>query len=46
LSKSIKTNIISLNKRLSKLLTNDEISEIMTDENDLGEDEGEILKFF
>ena len=34
LSESIKTNIISLNKRLSKPLTNDEISEI-TNEDDL-----------
>ena len=45
LSEIIKTNIISLNKRLSKPLTNDEISEIMTDENDLGEDyEGENIE--
>ncbi|GBB88522.1 hypothetical protein RclHR1_15040008 [Rhizophagus clarus] len=35
LSKSIKTNIISLNKRLFKSLNDDEITEITKDNNDL-----------
>ena len=38
LSKSIKTNIVNLNKRLFKSLNDDEISEITKDNNDLNED--------
>jgi hypothetical protein len=45
LSESIKANIISLNKRLSKPLTNDEIIEITKDEDDLNDDyEAENIK--
>ncbi|GBB83557.1 hypothetical protein RclHR1_10250008, partial [Rhizophagus clarus] len=38
LSKSIKTNIISLNKRLFKSLNDDEIAEITKDNNNLDDD--------
>ena len=45
MSRSIKTNITSLNKRLSKPLSDDEISEITKNDDDLGENyEGENIE--
>jgi hypothetical protein len=45
LSESIKTNITSLNKRLSKSLTNNEMSKITKNEDYLDEDyEGENIE--